>query len=83
MNAYVERFVLSAKSECLSRLVILGERHLRTAVAEYVRHDHGERHHQGPDHALIMPDDTVGRTVGPVAPSGIDIAIWPWLHVSS
>lgn len=67
LNAYAERFVLSVKSQCLNRLVLLGERHLRTAVAEYVRHYHGERHHQGLDHALIMPDDTVGRTVGPVA----------------
>jgi transposase InsO family protein len=67
LNAYAERFVLSAKSECLSRLVILGERHLRTAVAEYVRHYHGERHHQGLDHTLILHDETVGRTVGPVA----------------
>lgn len=67
LNAYAERFVLSVKSECLSRLVVLGERHLRTALAEYARHYHGERHHQGLDHALIMPDETVGRTVGPVA----------------
>ncbi len=34
LNARAERFVLSIKSECLHRLVILGERHLRRAIAE-------------------------------------------------
>jgi len=29
LNAYAERFVLSIKSECLDRIVPLGERHLR------------------------------------------------------
>ena len=46
-NAYAERFVRSIKSECLSRLVILGERHLRRAIAEYVEHYLHERTHQG------------------------------------
>ena len=38
LNAYAERFVLSIKSECLNRMVILGERHLRRAIASYVEH---------------------------------------------
>jgi len=67
LNAHAERFVLSIKSECLDRLVLLGEEHLRTAVAEYVRHYHGERHHQGLDGAVIVPDGSVGRTDGRVA----------------
>jgi transposase InsO family protein len=67
VNAYAERFVLSVKSECLSRLVLLGENHLRTAVAEYVRHYHGERHHQGLDHELIIRDEAVGRVEGRVS----------------
>jgi len=66
LNAHAERFVLSVKSECLDRLVLLGEQHLRTAIAEYVSHYHGERHHQGLSNELIIPDDTVGRTKGPV-----------------
>ncbi len=66
LNAYAERFVLSVKSECLSRLVLLGEHHLRTAVAEYMRHYHGERHHQGLDHALLIHDETVRRGEGRV-----------------
>jgi len=53
LNAFAERFVLSIKSECLDRLVPLGERHLRLAVAEYTRHYHLERNHQGLANALI------------------------------
>jgi putative transposase len=53
LNAYVERFVLSIKAECLDRIVPLGEAHLRWAVSQYVRHYHAERPHQGLGGALI------------------------------
>jgi putative transposase len=33
--------------------VLLGERHLRLAIAEFIEHYHLERHHQGLDHQLI------------------------------
>ena len=52
-NAYAERFVRSIKEECLDRLIPMGERHFRRAVAEYVEHYHGERNHQGLDNRLI------------------------------
>ena len=45
LNAYAERFVLSIRRECLDRFVPLSERHLRTAVTEYVVHYHTERNH--------------------------------------
>jgi Integrase core domain len=47
VNTFGERFVLSIKSECLERMVPLGETHLRRAVAEYMLHYHLERNHQG------------------------------------
>jgi putative transposase len=53
LNAYAERFVLSIKSECLNRMVPLGERHLREAISEYMAHYHRERNHQGLGNALI------------------------------
>ena len=53
LNAYAERFVRSIKSECLGRLIPLGEHHLRTAVIEYTKHYHFERNHQGLDNHLI------------------------------
>ena len=48
-NAYAERFVRSIKEECLDRMIPIGERHFRRAVAEYVEHYHQERNHQGLD----------------------------------
>jgi hypothetical protein len=47
------RFVLSIKTECLNRMVPLGEAHLRRAITEFLQHDHQERNHQGIDNALI------------------------------
>jgi transposase InsO family protein len=53
LNAFAERFVLSIKSECLERLVPLGEAHLRRAILEYTNHYHEERNHQGLGNTLI------------------------------
>ena len=53
MNAYAERFVLSIKSECLDRIVPLGERHLRRAIVEYLAHYHGDRNHRGVGNVLL------------------------------
>jgi transposase InsO family protein len=52
-NAYAERFVRSIKEECLDRVIPIGERHFRRAVAEFVDHYHHERNHQGLGNALI------------------------------
>jgi transposase InsO family protein len=52
-NAFAERFVRSIKEECLDRMIPLGERHFRRAVAEFVAHYHRERNHQGLDNTLI------------------------------
>jgi hypothetical protein len=64
-NAHAERFVRSIKEECLDRLVPLGERHFRRAIAEYIAHDHGERPHQGRGNNLLAPDYH-GRPDGPI-----------------
>ena len=55
LNAYAERFVRSIKSECLSRMIPLGENHLRASVRAFVAHYHLERNHQGLDNELIRP----------------------------
>ncbi len=65
LNAYAERFVLSIKSECLSRLVILGQGHLRLAVREYVAHYNKERPHQGIDGRFVVPSANDNRS-GPI-----------------
>ena len=38
LNVYVERWVRSAKDECLSRLILFGEGSLRRALNEYMQH---------------------------------------------
>ena len=58
LNAFAERFVLSVKSECLDRLVPLGEAHLRAAVRAFVAHYRAERPHQGLDNERIAPTTT-------------------------
>jgi len=64
-NAHAERFVRSIKEECLNRLVPLGDRHFRLAIAEYLEHYHRERNHQGLDNELIAGAAAM-RTIGPV-----------------
>jgi transposase InsO family protein len=56
-NAYAERFVQSIMEECLDRIIPIGERHFRQAVAEYVAHYHRERNHQGLSNALDRGPD--------------------------
>jgi transposase InsO family protein len=56
LNAYAERFVRSAKSECVERVIPTGECHLRRVVSEYIEHYHCERNHQGLDNRLIDLD---------------------------
>ena len=55
MNPFVERFVRSIKSECLNKMLIFGERHLRYLVNEYMEHYHTERPHQGIGNNIIAP----------------------------
>ena len=66
LNAHAERFVLSIKSECLNRMMILGEGHLRRVIAEYMAHYHTERPHQGLGGRLIEPDARVARADGEI-----------------
>ena len=47
MNAYAERFVQSIKDECLRKVLIFGDRHLRYLIKTYLDHYHTERPHQG------------------------------------
>jgi len=45
LNAFAERWVRAAKQECLSRLILFGERPLSRALPEFSAHYHGERNH--------------------------------------
>jgi putative transposase len=46
-NAYAERFVRTARTECLDWLLILGRRHLEHVLRIYVQHYNRERPHRG------------------------------------
>ena len=56
LNAYAERFVRSIKESCLDRVILFGEGSLRKSIREFVSHYHSERHHQGLDNRLILPE---------------------------
>ena len=55
MNAYAERWVRSVKQECLSKLILFGERSLRRALQQYMAHYHEEHNHQGKQNRLLFP----------------------------
>lgn len=46
-NAYAERWVRTARSECLDRTLIRNQRHLYQVLTEYVRHYNTARPHRG------------------------------------
>jgi putative transposase len=45
-NCFAERFVLTARTELTDRILIFGERHLRTVLARYSTHYNGRRPHR-------------------------------------
>jgi putative transposase len=61
-NCFAERFVLTVRTELTDRILIFGERHLRTVLARYSAHYNGRRPHRAlsllpprPDHAAPDP----------------------------
>ncbi|MFC0112232.1 integrase core domain-containing protein [Kibdelosporangium aridum] len=45
-NCYAERFIGTVRRELTDRLLIIGERHLRTVLAQYVTHYNTRRPHR-------------------------------------
>ena len=66
LNAYAERWVRSVKEECLSKIIVFGERSLRRALSEYVAHYQAERNHQGKSNVLLFRRVTQARHGEPV-----------------
>ena len=58
-NAYAERFVLTARTEVTDQMLIFGQRHLRTILAEYEAHYNGRRPHRSRQLHPPRPDHPV------------------------
>ena len=75
-NCFAERFVLTARTELTDRILIFGERHLRTVLAEYGAHYNGRRPHRAqrllpprPDHPAADLDQRADQaSTGPWRP---------------
>ena len=60
-NAVCERYLGSARRECLDHIIVLSERHLLTTLGAYVRHFNGSRPHQGLDQRIPCPPSQVPK----------------------
>ena len=71
MNAYAERLIGSIRRECCDRTLIVGQRHLRRVLTEYVDHYNTGRSHQGHGKALRAPNDPANVLPMPIPPNRI------------
>jgi putative transposase len=55
LNAFAEHCFRSVKQECRSKIILFGEGSLSQVLAEYGRHYHRERNHQGKGNRLLFP----------------------------
>lgn len=62
-NAFAERWIASARSECLDWILIRSERHLIRVLADYVEHYNHARPHRGRD---LRPPCSTGSPPAPV-----------------
>ena len=53
-NAFVERWVRTVREECLDRLLIISERHVRGVLIEYTESYNHRRSHQGIDQRILI-----------------------------
>ena len=58
-NACAERFVLTTRTEVTDRMLILGERHLRTVLTQYETHYNGRRPHRSRQLCPPRPDHPI------------------------
>jgi transposase InsO family protein len=60
-NAFAERFVRTARTECLDWVLVTSERHLKMALEEFVEHYNSERPHRGIDLEVPVAYSTFGK----------------------
>lgn len=64
-NAYAERWVRTAREECLDKLIILNEAHLRWVMRDYIAYYNSARPHQGIGQQTPVPQPD-GKQVGTI-----------------
>ncbi len=67
-NAIAERWVASARRECLDRMLIISERHLRLVLSQY-----GEHYTQHRPHRALRQNPPAGRTHPPAEVTGMRV----------
>jgi transposase InsO family protein len=67
-NAIAERWVGSARRECLDRMLVAGERHLRLVLGEYTDHCNSHRPHRS-----LQQEPPAGRAHPPVEVTGMGV----------
>jgi putative transposase len=65
-NCFAERLVLTIRTEVTDRVLIFGERHLRTVLAKYAAHHNTQRPHRAlqlrpPHPESAVPEPVQGR----------------------
>ena len=63
-NAFAERFVRTARTECLDWLLVRGERHLDRVLRAFVEHYNNERPHRGIDLEVLVAYTTIRKFTG-------------------
>ena len=67
-NAIAERWIASARRECLDRMLITGERHLQLVLGEYADHYNTHRPHR-----TLHQNPPAGRQSPPAAGASIRV----------
>ncbi|HVA60071.1 MAG TPA: integrase core domain-containing protein [Mycobacteriales bacterium] len=62
-NAFAERWIASARSECLDWILIRSEQHLTRVLAEYVAHYNHARPHRGRGPSTTLRDGIASSNV--------------------
>ena len=62
-NCYAERWIRTARAECTDRVLIYGERHLRSVLGQYADHYNRHRPHQSRQQRPPGQDDQVSAAL--------------------